>query len=101
MQKQLMVHCVTYSSIVFFSCILDERNTEVLLSMEDLPFHGFFIQRIRISPDHRYIAAGVKSTKSEESVCIIVKLNTLPVMKHIIPNVFSFGKQLTETTCAL
>ncbi|XP_015277491.1 PREDICTED: prolyl endopeptidase-like [Gekko japonicus] len=68
----------------------DEGNIEVLLRMEDLPFHGFFIQRIRISPDHRYIAAGIKSVNSEESVSLIVKLNTLPVMEHIIPNVFSF-----------
>nr|XP_056708591.1 prolyl endopeptidase-like [Euleptes europaea] len=68
----------------------DEGKIEVLLRIEDLPFQGFLIQRIRISPDHRYIAAGIKSVNSEESASVIVKLNMLPVIECIIPTVFSF-----------
>ncbi|XP_048338875.1 prolyl endopeptidase-like isoform X2 [Sphaerodactylus townsendi] len=68
----------------------DEEKIEVLLRMEDLPFHDFLIQRIRISPDHRYLGAGIRSVNSEESASIIVKLNTLPVIECIIPNVSSF-----------
>ncbi|XP_054857992.1 prolyl endopeptidase-like isoform X2 [Eublepharis macularius] len=68
----------------------DEGNIEVLFNMEDLPFCDFLIQRIRISPDHRYIAVGIKSANSEDSASIIVKLSTQPVIERIIPNVFSF-----------
>ncbi|XP_053167944.1 prolyl endopeptidase-like isoform X2 [Hemicordylus capensis] len=69
---------------------VDERNVEMLLSAEDLPFHDSLIQRIRISPDHNYMATGIKSTHSEESACIVVKLNTLPKVECVILNVFSF-----------
>lgn len=68
---------------------------EVLLRTEDLPFHDSLIQRIRISPDHRYMATGIKSANSEEFACIIVKLDTLSKVECIVPNVFSFGKELT------
>ncbi|XP_044284992.1 prolyl endopeptidase-like isoform X3 [Varanus komodoensis] len=69
---------------------VDGGNNEVLLSTEALPFHDSFIHRIRISSDQRYIATGIKSANSEESACIIVKINALPKVECIIPNVFSF-----------
>uniref|UniRef100_A0A8D0DZA4 Prolyl endopeptidase n=1 Tax=Salvator merianae TaxID=96440 RepID=A0A8D0DZA4_SALMN len=90
---------VRFGEYVYFEengCILrsklgaDERNNEVLLSTEALPFPNFLIQSIRISPDHRYMATGIKSANSEESGCIVVKLNTLPKVECIIPDVFSF-----------
>ncbi|KAJ7341153.1 hypothetical protein JRQ81_004944 [Phrynocephalus forsythii] len=67
-----------------------EGDSEPLLSAEALPFDDSLIQRIRISPDHRYMATGIKNANSEESACIVVKLNTLSKVKCVIPNVFSF-----------
>ncbi|XP_033000783.1 prolyl endopeptidase-like isoform X1 [Lacerta agilis] len=69
---------------------VDEGNNEILLSTEALPFPNSLIQRIRICPDHRYMAAAIKSAHSEESACIVVKLDTLPKVECIIPDVFSF-----------
>ncbi|XP_072845530.2 prolyl endopeptidase-like isoform X1 [Pogona vitticeps] len=67
-----------------------EGDSESLLSTEALPFHDSLIQRIRISPNHGYMATGIKNANSEESACIIVKLNTLPKVECVIPNAFSF-----------
>ncbi|XP_042313844.1 prolyl endopeptidase-like isoform X3 [Sceloporus undulatus] len=69
---------------------VDEKNSEALLSTEALPFHDSLIHRIRISPDHKYMATGIKSANSEECACVIVKLNVLPKVECIIPNVYSF-----------
>lgn len=60
--------------------------------MEDLGFSDAFIQRIRISPDQRYMAISLKSENSEEATCIIMKLGNLAVVEKVIPSAFSFGK---------
>ncbi|KAJ6650851.1 hypothetical protein lerEdw1_002714, partial [Lerista edwardsae] len=70
---------------------VDEGNMEVLLRTEDLPFHDSLIQCIRISPDHKYMAAGIKQANSEECACIVVKLDALPTVECIVPNVFNFA----------
>ncbi|RMC12475.1 hypothetical protein DUI87_09992 [Hirundo rustica rustica] len=67
-----------------------EGNAEILFSVEDLGFSDAFIQRIRISPDQRYMAISLKSENSEEAICIIMKLGSLPVVEKVIPSVFSF-----------
>lgn len=77
---------------LFFFYVADEGNVDILFSTEDLGFSDAFIQRIRISPDQRYMAISLKSENSEEATCIIVKLGHFPVVEKVIPNVFSFGK---------
>lgn len=77
-------------------CIVDEENYEALLSTEALPFENSFIQQIRISPDHGYMATGIKSANSEEYACIIVKLHPISKVECVIPNAFSFGKHLVK-----
>ncbi|NXB81956.1 PPCEL protein, partial [Donacobius atricapilla] len=67
-----------------------ERSAEILFTVEDLGFSDAFIQRIRISPDQRYMAISLKSENSEEATCIIMKLGNLPVVEKVIPSVFSF-----------
>ncbi|XP_026701481.1 prolyl endopeptidase-like isoform X7 [Athene cunicularia] len=69
---------------------VDEGNIDILFSTEDLGFSDAFIQRIRISPDQRYMAIGLKSENSEEAICVIMKLGHFPVMEKVIPSVFSF-----------
>ncbi|KAM9609277.1 prolyl endopeptidase-like isoform 3-T3 [Morphnus guianensis] len=68
----------------------DEGNVDVLFSIKDLGFSDAFIQRIRISPDQRYMAISLKSENSEEATCVIMKLDHSPVMEKVIPSVFSF-----------
>ncbi|XP_051469814.1 prolyl endopeptidase-like isoform X3 [Apus apus] len=68
----------------------DEANVDILFSTEDLGFSDAFIQRIRISPDQRYMAISLKSENSEEATCVIMKLGDFPVVKKVISNVFSF-----------
>ncbi|XP_077031954.1 prolyl endopeptidase-like isoform X4 [Agelaius phoeniceus] len=67
-----------------------EGNAKILFSVEDLGFSDAFIQRIRISPDQRYMAISLKSENSEEATCTIMKLGDLPVVEKVIPSVFSF-----------
>ncbi|NXJ75560.1 PPCEL protein, partial [Trogon melanurus] len=67
-----------------------EENVDILFSTEDLGFSDAFIQRIRISPDQRYMAVSLKSENSEEATCVIMKLGCSPTVEKIIPNVFSF-----------
>ncbi|NWV58964.1 PPCEL protein, partial [Malurus elegans] len=69
---------------------VDEGNADILFSTEDLGFSDAFIQRIRISPDQRYMAISLKSENSEEATCIIMKLGNSPVVEKVIPSVFSF-----------
>ncbi|KAM9564820.1 prolyl endopeptidase-like isoform 7-T8 [Guaruba guarouba] len=68
----------------------DEENGDMLFSTEDLGFSDAFIQRIRISPDQRYMAISLKSENSEEATCVIIKLGHFPVVEKVIPSVFSF-----------
>lgn len=82
--------------LFFFFYVIDEGNVDVLFSTEDLGFSDTFIQRIRISPDQRYMAISLKSDSSEEATCVIMKLGHFPVMEKIIPSVFSFGKLFTN-----
>uniref|UniRef100_A0A8B9VGS2 Prolyl endopeptidase n=1 Tax=Anas zonorhyncha TaxID=75864 RepID=A0A8B9VGS2_9AVES len=69
---------------------VDEGNVRILFSAEDLGFDDAFIQRIRISPDQRYMATSLKSENSEEATCVVMKLGDFPVVEKVIPNVFSF-----------
>ncbi|XP_075002986.1 prolyl endopeptidase-like isoform X5 [Calonectris borealis] len=69
---------------------VNEGNVDILFSTEDLGFFDAFIQRIRISPDQRYMAISLKSENSEEATCVIMKLGHFPVVQKVIPNVFSF-----------
>ncbi|XP_075352387.1 prolyl endopeptidase-like isoform X4 [Mycteria americana] len=69
---------------------VDEGIVDILFSTEDLGFSDAFIQRIRISPDQRYMAISLKSENSEEATCVIMKLGHSPVVEKVIPNVFSF-----------
>ncbi|XP_040984221.1 prolyl endopeptidase-like isoform X9 [Aquila chrysaetos chrysaetos] len=69
---------------------VDEGNVDVLFSTKDLGFSDAFIQRIRISPDQRYMAISFKSENSEEATCVIMKLDHSPVVEEVIPSVFSF-----------
>lgn len=71
---------------------VDEENGDILFSTEDLGFSDAFIQRIRISPNQRYMAISLKSENSEEATCVIMKLDHFPVVEKVIPSVFSFGK---------
>ncbi|XP_050566001.1 prolyl endopeptidase-like isoform X3 [Cygnus atratus] len=68
----------------------DEGKVHILFSVEDLGFYDAFIQRIRISPDQRYMATSLKSENSEEATCVVMKLGDFPVVEKVIPNVFSF-----------
>ncbi|XP_040410137.1 prolyl endopeptidase-like isoform X13 [Cygnus olor] len=69
---------------------VDEGKVHILFSVEDLGFYDAFIQRIRISPDQRYMATSLKSENSEEATCVVMKLGDFPVVEKVIPNVFSF-----------
>ncbi|KAL2306038.1 hypothetical protein Nmel_003939 [Mimus melanotis] len=75
---------------ISFFYIIGEGNAEILFSVENLGFSDAFIQRIRISPDQRYMAISLKSENSEEATCIILKLGNLVVVEKVIPSVFSF-----------
>ncbi|NXC48620.1 PPCEL protein, partial [Penelope pileata] len=68
----------------------DKGNFHIIFSVEDSGFSDAFIQRIRISPDQRYLATSLRSENSEETTCVIMKLGDLPVVEDVIPNVFSF-----------
>ncbi|NWU89491.1 PPCEL protein, partial [Upupa epops] len=83
--------CFTENGCVFLSRAGDdEGNVDVLFSTKDLGFSDAFIQRIRISPDQRYMAISLKSENSEEATCVIMKLDHFPVVEKVIPSVFSF-----------
>ncbi|XP_068256414.1 prolyl endopeptidase-like isoform X4 [Nyctibius grandis] len=69
---------------------VDEGNVDILFSTEELGFSDAFIQRIRISPDQRYMAISLKNENSEEATCVIMKLGNFPAVEKVIPNVFSF-----------
>ncbi|XP_009071253.1 PREDICTED: prolyl endopeptidase-like [Acanthisitta chloris] len=67
-----------------------EGNARILFSTEELGFPDVFLQRIRISPDQRYMAISLKSVNSEESTCVVMKLGHFPVLEKVIPSVFNF-----------
>lgn len=48
-------------------------------------------QRIRVSPDQKYLASSVR-TPSDESTCVVVKLDPKPLVVHVLPRAFSFGE---------
>ncbi|XP_025902034.1 prolyl endopeptidase-like isoform X2 [Nothoprocta perdicaria] len=75
---------------IFLSKAGDADKASVLFSTEDLGFSDAHIQRIRISPDQRYMAVSLKSENSEEATCVVVKLDRFPVLEKVIPNSFSF-----------
>ncbi|XP_014806535.1 PREDICTED: prolyl endopeptidase-like isoform X2 [Calidris pugnax] len=68
----------------------DEENADILFSIEDLGFSDSFVQRIRISPDQRHMAIGLKSENFEEATCVVMKIGHFPVVEKVIPSVFSF-----------
>nr|XP_033792700.1 prolyl endopeptidase-like [Geotrypetes seraphini] len=67
-----------------------QENAELLLSPEGLCFPDSTVQRIRISPNEKYLAASFRSCTCEESTCVVVKLEKLPEVQYIVPDVFSF-----------
>ncbi|XP_044519222.1 prolyl endopeptidase-like [Gracilinanus agilis] len=66
------------------------NSCEVLLRLEELSLYNAFVERIRISPGEEYMAASIKTSSSEDSTCVIVKLGKYPEVEDFIPNVFSF-----------
>ncbi|NXA46055.1 PPCEL protein, partial [Nothocercus julius] len=75
---------------IFLSKADDVDKANVLFSTEDIGFSDAHIQRIRISPDQRYMAISLKSENSEEATCVIMKLDCSPLLEKVIPNTFSF-----------
>ncbi|KAM8809251.1 prolyl endopeptidase-like [Eudromia elegans] len=75
---------------IFLSKADDVDKANVLFSTEDIGFSDAHIQRIRMSPDQRYMALGLKSENSEEATCVVKKLDCSPVLEKVIPNTFSF-----------
>ncbi|MBN3298428.1 PPCEL protein, partial [Amia calva] len=51
---------------------------------------GGSVQRVRLSPGERLLAATVKSPGCEEASCVIVSLGRPPQILHTEPKVFSF-----------
>ncbi|XP_041107663.1 prolyl endopeptidase-like isoform X3 [Polyodon spathula] len=71
----------------------DRGEPQVLLSLEDVawanPAEASF-QRVRLSPQEKYLAATVKSGRSEEAGFAVVRLGSTPAVTHIQTPVFSF-----------
>uniref|UniRef100_A0A5F8GFX3 Prolyl endopeptidase n=1 Tax=Monodelphis domestica TaxID=13616 RepID=A0A5F8GFX3_MONDO len=73
-----------------FLYVLGINSCEVLVRLEELSLYNAFVERIRISPGEEYMAASIKTSYSEDSTCVIVKLGKYPEVEDFIPNVFSF-----------
>ncbi|MEE6474148.1 hypothetical protein FKM82_010286 [Ascaphus truei] len=67
-----------------------EESLEILLSSEEVGLNDRLIQRIRVSPDHAFMAVSFKSSECEESTCVVIKLMSVPKVTYCIANVFSF-----------
>ncbi|XP_005999618.1 prolyl endopeptidase-like isoform X2 [Latimeria chalumnae] len=82
-----------------YRCKIDNGNEipEVLVSVKHLDVHDASVQRIRLSPNQKYLAATVKSSLCEESLCVVVKLGNVPEVASILPNVFSFEWATDDT----
>ncbi|MBN3290102.1 PPCEL protein, partial [Polypterus senegalus] len=68
------------------------QQPEILLSLSAVESKAS-LQRIRLSPGEKFLAATVKSDHSEEASCVILKLGDNPAVAHIQRNVFSFVGQ--------
>ncbi|XP_051869176.1 prolyl endopeptidase-like isoform X2 [Pristis pectinata] len=71
---------------------LKNGSPKVVLCLDQLQFlqtKDDQFQRIRVSPDQRYLASSIR-TLSEESTCVVVKLDPKPVVAHVLPQAFSF-----------
>ncbi|XP_051775598.1 prolyl endopeptidase-like [Erpetoichthys calabaricus] len=65
------------------------QQPEILLSLSAVESTAS-LQRVRLSPGEKFLAATVKSDHSEEASCVILKLGDNPAVTHIQRNVFSF-----------
>ncbi|XP_078261963.1 prolyl endopeptidase-like isoform X3 [Rhinoraja longicauda] len=67
-------------------------SPELVLCLDQLQFlqsNDAQFQRIRVSPDQKYLASSVR-TPSDESTCVVVKLDPKPLVVHVLPRAFSF-----------
>ncbi|MGH0169306.1 UNVERIFIED_CONTAM: hypothetical protein FKN15_073699 [Acipenser sinensis] len=70
-----------------------QGEPQVLLSLGDVAWpdpEGASFQRVRLSPQEKYLAATVRSGRSEEASCAVVRLGSTPAVTHIQTAVFSF-----------
>lgn len=73
----------------------DEQNILPVLSADWAGDVDGTIQRVRLSPSESMLAATLKSSHSEESRCMLVRLEPSAIPQEpmlILDNVFSFGK---------
>ncbi|XP_072906772.1 prolyl endopeptidase-like isoform X2 [Hemitrygon akajei] len=71
---------------------LQNGSPEVVLCLDRLQFvqtKDAQIQRIRVSPNQKYLASSICTT-SDEPTCVVVKLDSKPVVAHVLPKAFSF-----------
>ncbi|XP_072121088.1 prolyl endopeptidase-like isoform X4 [Mobula birostris] len=67
-------------------------SPEVVLCLDQLQFvqtKDAQFQRIRVSPNQKYLASSI-CTPSDEPTCVVVKLDSEPVVAHVLPKAFSF-----------
>ncbi|RXM99208.1 Prolyl endopeptidase-like, partial [Acipenser ruthenus] len=70
-----------------------QGEPQVLLSLGDVAWpdpEGASFQRVRLSPQEKHLAATVRSGRSEEASCAVVRLGSTPAVTHIQTAVFSF-----------
>lgn len=71
---------------------LQKGSPELVLCLDQLQFlqsNDAQFQRIRVSPDQKYLASSVR-TPSDESTCVVVKLDPKPLVVHVLLRAFSF-----------
>ncbi|XP_078085799.1 prolyl endopeptidase-like [Mustelus asterias] len=69
-----------------------DQVPEVVLSLDQLQFlqtKDAQFQHIRVSPNQKYLASSVHIL-SDESTCVVVKLDPKPEVVHVLPRAFSF-----------
>ncbi|XP_041063155.1 prolyl endopeptidase-like [Carcharodon carcharias] len=69
-----------------------DQVPEVVLCLDRLHFlqtKDTQFQRIRVSPNQKYLASSIP-TLSDESTCVVVKLDPKPEVVHVLPRAFSF-----------